>query len=219
MSSTNLSFSLQMRKQIARVATVVLVGIIYFVAILAALHFLRPDHNPIRQTTSQYAVGPYGFLMTSAFLSMSVASFVLVIGLYKRVSPPARSQIGLVLLGIWGVGVLIAMIFPINLDGTPLTTSGMIHRISGPVAFLSLAAGAILVSRRFKQDENWRSLHRSALILSWIMLAAFIMTFLNIITESGFAGLFQRILLATVVTWFILVAVRLRYIATGLVPA
>jgi bacteriorhodopsin len=116
------------------------------------------------------------------------------------------------------VGVLIAMIFPIDLEGAPQTISGTIHGINGPLAFLSLTAGAILVSRRFEQDEKWRPFHRTALTLSLIMLAAFIATFLNIVTESGFAGLCQRMFLAAFVTWFFLTATRLRSIAAGSGP-
>ena len=218
MSTTNLSPSVPTRTQLARTAMVALVGIAYFALIIVALHFLRPDLNPLSTPTSEYAVGPYGFLMTSAFFSMSLASFALVIGLYQGVSQRARSRIGLALLGIWAVGVLIAMIFPIDPEGAPQTISGTIHSINGPLTFLSLTAGTILVSRRFKQDEKWRPFHRTALILSLIMLAVFIATFGNIATGSGFAGLCQRIFLAAFVTWFFLTATRLRSIATGSVP-
>jgi hypothetical protein len=189
---------------------VAIAGVAYFAAIIVVLHFLRPDLDPLSRPTSEYAVGPYGFLMTSAFFSMSLASFALVIGLYQGVSQPARSEIGLGLLSIWAVGVLIAMIFPIDPEGAPQTIPGTIHGINGPLAFLSLTAGAILVSRRFKHDEEWRPLHRTTLILSLIMLAVFIATFANIVTGSGFAGLCQRIYLAAFVTWFSLTAMRLR---------
>jgi hypothetical protein len=219
MSSTNLSSSLRAGVRVARIAIVAIAGIAYFATIIIALHFLRPDLNPLSQPTSEYAVGSYGFLMTSAFLSMSLASFALVIGLYQGVPERARSRIGLLLLGIWGVGVLIAMIFPIDVEGAPQTLSGTIHGINGRLAFLSLTAGAILVSRRFKQDEKWRPFHSTALILSLVMLAAFIATFLNIATGTGFAGLCQRVFLAAFVTWFFLTATRLRAIATRSVPA
>ena len=82
MASTDLSPSLHTRQQVARAATIALVGAAYFVVIIVVLHFLRPDLNPIRRPTSEYALGQYGFLMTSAFFSMSLASFALVIGLY-----------------------------------------------------------------------------------------------------------------------------------------
>jgi bacteriorhodopsin len=214
-ASTNLSPTVNMRQQAARAATVALVGVAYFVGIIVVLHLLRPDLSPISQPTSEYAVGRYGFLMTSAFFSMSLASFALTVGLYQGVPPQARSRIGLGLLGLWGVGVLIAMSFPIDPEGAPQTLSGTIHRINGPLAFLSLTAGTILVSRRFKQDGLWRPFHRPALILSLLMLAVFVATFLNIATGSGLAGLCQRIFLAVFVTWFVLTAARLRSFATG----
>ena len=213
MSSTNLSRSLQWT------ATVALAGIAYFVLIIVALHFLRPDLNPISQPTSEYAVGSYGYLMTSAFFSMSLASWALVAGIYQGVSQRARSRIGLGLIGVWAVGVLIAMIFPIDLDGAPPTLAGTIHEINGPLTFLSLTVGVLLVSRRFKHDEKWRPFHRSALILSLAMLVEFIGIPLAIATESGVVGLAQRIFLVTFATWFLLTAARLRSIALGAVLA
>jgi hypothetical protein len=193
-------------------------AIAYFTFVIVALHFLRPDLGPLSTPTSEYAVGQYGFLMTSAFFSMSLASFALVIGLYQGVSQRAQSRIGPALLGVWAVGVLIAMIFPIDPEGAPQTTSGTIHAINGPLTFLSLTAGTILVSRRFKRDEKWRPFHRTALILSLVMLAVVLATFVNIATGSGFAGLFQRIFLVAFVTWFFLTATRLRSISTGSIP-
>src|SRR6266498_3637892 len=114
------------------VTTIALIAISYFVVVIIALHFLRDDLNPVSNPTSQYAVGRYGFLMTTAFISMSVASFSLLIGLYKEISKPAQSPISLILLGIWAAGVLVAMLFPINPEGTDATTTNIIHRINGP---------------------------------------------------------------------------------------
>lgn len=215
MASNHLSFSLQTRKQVANIATIATTTIAYFALIIVALHFLRPDYDPIALPTSFYAVGPYAFLMTSAFFSMSLASFALVIGLYLGTTRQARSRAGLGLLTIWAVGVLIAMTFPIGLPGAGPTIPGTIHRINGPLVFFCVTIGAILVSWRFKQDENWSSLHRVALVLSLVMLAAFIGTAVGAATESGLAGLAQRIDLAALVAWMLLVAARLRRVAVG----
>jgi hypothetical protein len=193
-----------------QLTSLALMCIAYFVIVIVSLHFLRPDLNPISHPTSEYAVGPYGFLMTTAFLSMSVASLSLVIGLFKGIPEPARSRIGLILLGIWGVGVLIAMSFPINLEGTELTFTSTIHRINGPLIFLCLTVGTILVSRSFKRDQNWAPFYRLALTLSSTMLVIFIITALNAATKSGFEGLCQRIFLVVFVTWFMLTSFHLR---------
>jgi len=206
-ASTHLSPSLQVTKSAKISAMVTIAGVVYFVCSIIALHVLRPDLNPISHFTSEYAVGPYGFLMTSAFLSMSLASFALVIGLYQTVLPPARSLLGL--LGIWAIGVLIAMIFPADPDGAPQTLSGTIHQTAGPLTFLCLSVGALWVSWRLNQDAKWSSLYRPELILSFIMLVAFIATAFSFVTGSGSGGVAQRIVLGALVAWMLLIASKL----------
>jgi len=148
--------------------------------------------------------------MTVAFFSMTVASLALVIALYWRVPHSARYRAGLVLLSAWAIGVIIAMIFPMDADGAPPTLSGTIHQSAGPLTFLSLTAGIIFMSWAFQQDDAWRSFSRTALILSLVMLAAFVATFFSFATDSGTVGIAQRIALATAVTWMLLTASRLR---------
>jgi len=193
-----------------QLTTLALICIAYFVIVIILLHFLRPDLNPLSRPTSEYAVGEYGFLMSTAFFSMSVASFSLLIGLYKGISKPAQSRIGLILLGIWGTGVLVAMMFPINREGTDLTTVNIIHRTNGPLIFLCLSVGAVLISRRVRLDDKWRPFYHTALTLSLIMLALFFITGANIATKSGFEGLCQRTFLLVFVTWFISMNLHLR---------
>lgn len=208
-ASTNFSPSVQAAKKARISAMITIAGVLYFALTIIALHVLRPDLNPISHFTSEYAVGPYSFLMTSAFLSMSLASFALVIGLYQTVLPPARSLFGLGLLGIWAIGVLIAMIFPVDPDGAPQTLSGTIHQTAGPLTFLCLSVGALLVSWRLNHDAKWSSLYRPELILSFIMLVAFIATAFSFATGSGFGGVAQRIVLGGLVAWMLLIASKL----------
>ena len=128
MFSTTRSFSSQGTKTLSKLAAIAIAAIAYFAVIIVILHFLRPDLDPISRPTSEYAVGDYSYLMTSAFFSMSFASFALAIGLHRGVAQPVLSRIGLGLLGLWGVGVLVAMLFPIDPEGSPKTIAGTIHR-------------------------------------------------------------------------------------------
>lgn len=52
----------QSGKPPAVLSTVAIVGTACFVALIAVLHFLSPDINPMERPTSEYAVGPFGYL-------------------------------------------------------------------------------------------------------------------------------------------------------------
>lgn len=180
-------------------------GIAYFALAIVALHFLRPETDPIARTTSEYAVGPYGYVMSTAFFAMSTAMLGLVMALRRRAPAEVRSRWGLALLTWWGVAVLVAMVFPIDVDGAARTTAGTIHRINGPIGFLAVTAGAFLLSRRFGRHERWHPIHRPAMALSVVIMAAFVALAATLATQSGFAGLAQRVALATLVGWVLLV--------------
>jgi hypothetical protein len=143
------------------------------------------------------------------FVALSLSTWALVIGLHRDLSKPAQSRLGLGLLGVFGIGLLVAATFPIDLDGAPETLAGTIHAINGPLIFLSLIVGTNLVSRRFKQDVRWRPIHRVASVLALIMIPEFVAGGLAASRETG-AGIAQRILVLTFVAWFVLTALRLR---------
>ena len=58
--------------------------------------------------------------------------------------------------------------------------------------------------------HSLEGIYRSALTLSLIMLATFIITAVNTVIKSGFAGLCQRVFLGTFSTWFVLITLHLR---------
>jgi hypothetical protein len=146
--------------------------------------------------------------MTSVFLSMSIACMALVAGLYKTMPATSQSRIGLALVVIFAIQALVAMFFPVNPTGTPITASGLVHRIIGPIGFLCFTIGALLISDSLKKDKQFDTVQRPARILSWLILAMFIITTVGLITQSV-GGLGQRILLALMVVWFILIALNL----------
>lgn len=185
-----------------------------FVLAITALHVLRPDHDPIARTTSQYVGGPYGFLMTSAFAAIGLACAALATGLHRSLPAGARARLGIGFMGAFCVGALLAMIFPINPDGTPLTTAGAIHRVVGPITFLCLLVGVFFLSQSFARDDRWSSLHRPGVILSAVMAVFFVAMSLSIAARLGVAGLFQRLLLLAFLIWFFLSAWRLHSVTS-----
>jgi uncharacterized protein DUF998 len=197
------------RKPVAGLATVAILGTAYFVAVIIAMHVLSPEFNPVDRPTSEYAKGPFGYLMTSAFVSLSVSTWALAMGLRRNLLRSAQSRLGLGFLGVFGIGLLVAAAFPIDLEGAPQTMAGTIHSINGPIAFLSLTLGTNLVSRLLKRDPTWQPISRIASVIAILMIPEFVAGGLAAARGTG-AGLAQRILVATFVTWYLLMAIRLR---------
>jgi hypothetical protein len=193
-----------------QLSVVALIFIIYFAAIIIILHFLRPDVNPAGSPTSEYAVGPYGFLMSSAFVSMSIATFSLLVGLNRAIYKSAPYRAARVLFVIWGLGLFIALFFPINPDGTELTTKNLIHRINGPIIFFCVSVAVLLFAISFKRDERWRPIYAAAFTLALLMLVLFVAVGIAVANKAGVEGLLQRIFLLLLITWFILTSTFLR---------
>jgi len=237
MSSINFSPNRQAVKQIEGIKTIALIGIAYFLVADIALYLLNPGYELILASAGDYDVGSYGLLAASAFFGLGLGSLALVIGLYQGVSPSGRSWIGLLLLGIWGVGMLIAAIFPasnagstvphittvriagifpVDVEAYPDTRFGWIHLFAMLCSFFSLTLATILLSWRFKQDEKWRSFHRLALILALGMLAASFLFFLPFSLWLAYTafnrGIFIVAGLVTGLIWLFLTAARLRLV-------
>jgi hypothetical protein len=184
-------------------------GTSYFLLVIAAMHFLSPDISPIDRPTSEYATGPFGYLMTSAFVALSAATWSIVIGLWRDLPQSGIHRTGLVFLGVFGTALLIAAAFPIDPEGAAQTAAGTVHRIDGPIAFLSLTIGTNLVSRGFKDGLKWQPIHRVTFFLALLMIPLFVAGGVMAARGAG-VGIAQRLLVVAFGAWFLFVATRLR---------
>src|SRR5918995_7088805 len=192
-------------------ALLAIVGVADFLLLLAALHFLRPDVNPVVEPMSNYAVGPYRFLFTAADIGYGLAALALTFGLYLSIAPPGRSYVGLLLLGLYGVSVLLAGFFTIDVGGEA-TTFGIIHNIVGNIAFFGFPIAVILLSLGMGKDERWRSFRRLALALALVVVLTAILTIVGFNVGIGF-GVTQRMANVAALVWMLVVALRLRSMA------
>ena len=218
-------------------ATIAVYCFIYFTIAVMVLYFLNPSYSLSKSFTGNYDLGSYEFLIASTFFSLGLGSLALSFGLYQGMLPSTCSWTGLILLSIWGVGVLVAGVFPANESGStvphmvtvliaeifpveveayPETTFSSIHVWALIFSLLILSLGTILLSRRFKQDKNWQSIYPITLILAVVMCIESIL----FVTRLLFPGLlrytsfdlriFAMVGLYVSIIWLFLVANRLR---------
>ncbi len=203
-------------RKVASLAFITIGCIMYFFLIVAILHVLRPDDNPIRQAISNYAVGPYGLLMISAFLALALAMVTLALGLAGDIKLTRRARVAMLLLYVASFGLVIVGIFPgdVNVPHPPATVTGLIHWMAAGTSFLSIMIAAFLLSYCFKGDEHWQSYYYSALVLALITVAA--LAVFGMLVLIGWIGIGERIYITTSLLWPLFTAVQLWSSAHGL---
>ena len=102
-----------------------------FAAITIALHLLRREISPLRRGVSNYAVGPYGWLMTLGFVSLAVG-----VGLMAN-------EFASWWLWAAAAGMAIVAATPTTHDARR-TPSAYLHQTGGFIFFTTIAIGALV---------------------------------------------------------------------------
>jgi len=190
----------------------VVAGTLLVLILMAALHLLRPDYNPLRNFMSEYLVGPFGFLGTATAYVLAATLLMLLAGLRLSVRPSGFLTASCVLLGVMVVSACVCAVFPIDVlppDGRlPIfTRAAIIHIVSSALLFVSLIALLLILPSAYKRDGIWRSSSHVTLLLGFLTLASFVGFFL---APFYLRGLAQRATGLPVLVWLLLTGLRLR---------
>src|SRR5271165_3026171 len=148
-----------------RAARLAIVAIVSYQILLIVLIFLRPDLAPSWHTISEWTIGPYGWIMSGAFL-ISAMSYAALFVMLKPQLHGSLGRIGLGLLllcviGASGVGICTTDAMPLHL---PLSSRGTLHMIFGTGQMVLLPFAALLINLGLARNEGWRSARR---VLLW----------------------------------------------------
>jgi Protein of unknown function (DUF998) len=207
-------------KTAALPSIITVIGISYVVMATVIMHVLRPDLDLLSRPLSEYAVGRYGALFTSALLVWGIAALIFAAGLHRGVMRSGWLSSGLLLLVVFAVGLIGAGLFPMDVPFPPehfslesFTRGGLIHVLSATVASACFPFAALFLSKSFQKDARWRSIHRRASMLALGSLAASASLFIISSRYIEFFGLVQRLLAAFAWSWILLTAIRLHALA------
>ncbi|WNG60065.1 DUF998 domain-containing protein [Archangium gephyra] len=191
-----------MTSQSARIAVVAAA-----VALLALLllHVLRPDLAPASHMISEYAIGPYGFVMGVSFGAFALSSLALLVALVGS----ARGwlgRLGLVCLFLTAIGLALGGAFPMDPatpDPAAMSFSGRMHGVGFMVGVPGELLAVLLVSLALRREAPWSG----TWLLPWaaaVWLSLVVMV--PLLMQMRYFGIPNRTFMMAYGIWVILAA-------------
>jgi hypothetical protein len=175
--------------------------------------FRRGEYDPIAETVSALEAGPNGWIQQLNFLVFATLMMIFGAGFGSGLRTGRRS-IGSAVVVFWGVGLLVAGLFPLREDfaGQTYDPTG-VHQPNGAVFFLGTWVGLAVLSWCLRPEPRWRGLARYTLLTSGALAVLFLVMAALAISSSAplhpWAGLIQRLVLAVWFPCLIALAARL----------
>lgn len=168
------------------------------VACVVALHLIRYRVSPIERRMSEYVLGPYGWLMDTAFVTTAGGLSALAILLTRSVGRPLLVPAALV---VSALALLLSAVFRLDANGN---VDGEIHRwASGAAAAAVIVAAVGWSVVGTGRRRPWR--RGPDLVLA---LAALLLIVLSaLLNETSLTGISQRMVWSALIAWSVLVTI------------
>ncbi len=195
----------QPNRMIQYLAAAGIVGPVLYTFTWLVLGFLDPTYSHTRDPISNLsAIGaPYSLVMTSIIFVFALLIVVFACGLHRGL--PSGFWAGPAVLAIAGVGYAGIALAPLDL--ADLGDPNLPHTISASVTVFALMLAPILLFPRLRRDSGWQNLSGYSIASTVLALAFAILASLPAFV--GWEGLMQRLVLAVVLVWMIVIAIRL----------
>jgi hypothetical membrane protein len=143
---------------------------------------LVPGFDLSRHALSLLLLGELGWIQALNLVLSGLMVLAAAVG-FARVMPRRANVWAAVFLGLYGVSLVGAAIFPPDpmggfpvggTDATTVSMSGLLHLVAGAIGFVSLAVAALIVGAWFR-----RAGHPGAATTSWIAAAVIVLGFMG----------------------------------------
>lgn len=196
-----------------------ILGPLLFIVVFLIEGFTRPGYSQWRHYVSQLATGPGGWVQVINFLVCGTLVLAFAMGLRASIRGTRGSIGGPLLLGLFGVALLVAGIFSTDPGlGYPVgapqvhTTHGMVHGLAGLAAFSLLPAAAFVMAWHFAANPSERGWAAYSVLVGLTLIVMFVAsTTASAMDGSGRwvnapTGFLQRIAIIAGWTWMAMVA-------------
>ena len=201
------------------------VGPLLFILVFLIEGATRPGYSVWRNFVSDLALSSQGWEQIANFLVCGFLCIAFAVGLRRIWRTGTGSIWGPLLIGLFGLGLIIAGMFVIDpgrgypvgapLTGDPQSWHGYVHGINGAILFnLVLPAACFVLARRFATDLQSRKWATYCLVTGVGILLLSVLTMVGspLVEKAGVPfpiGLVQRAQIIIGWVWLALTAMRL----------
>ena len=196
-----------------RPAAVLAIITIAWVAVAAvATHIVSTQYDFVRDYISDYAVGPYGWIYSSAFIAAFVGCVALAVALWQAVPTPALSRIGAILLVIVGVGYAIDFFYPTDIlapGEPPQTMTGKIHLAAAFLSWVLFVIAAPMISARLRRDPRFSPWRGALTLFGWLALPLLLILVAIVVAMTPVGGLAEKVFILDRNVWSLILALAI----------
>ncbi len=167
-----------------------------------------PGYSLIRNSISSLALAQIGWLQTIGFLALGLLVEIFAAGLLFNIKSARWFYAGIAVFVIFGFAMLLIGAFHTDAIGVERTIEGRIHGLTASTAFTLFPVAILCLLPGIRRDNNWKDLYNYTRVT--FILAVVLVVITRIIQEkNGWFGLVERLLVANMLIWVEITAVRL----------
>jgi uncharacterized protein DUF998 len=199
------------------------IGPLLFIVVFLIEGATRPGYSAWHNFVSDLSLSNQGWMQIANFLVCGVLMLCFALGLRQVLRSGKGAVWGPLLLGVFGLSLLIAGLFvtdpslgyyPPGTSSSPQTLHGTIHGANAPLAFGSLTIAIFVLTRRGASDPAWRGWALYSLVTGIIFVGSFIACLVvaqldtSGVLPNSPTGLLERIAIIAGWVWIALLALR-----------
>ena len=176
--------------------------------------FSVSGYSLIRDSISSLAWTSMGWLQSIGFLVVGLLVEVFAAGLLFSIRGGRGFRFGIGLLVCFGFGLLMIGAFREDSTGSPHTIQGIIHGVTTAIVFSVFPIASLLIGLSLRKDPYWKGLFPHTIATTGLA-SAFVIGHLFLLDQLSWLGLYERVLVANIVIWVEIMAIKLLRLSLG----
>lgn len=185
-------------RHLAALAWAGIAGPVLFTLVFLGQDLLRAGVDPVGEPVSALSARSGGWVQQLNFVMFGVLTMAHAVGLHCGMRPSRRGWAGPTVLFLTGVAATLAAAFPVAEAAGGDLEVPVGHMAAGTLFFFGSPVALLLLSRRMRHDDRWRSLAGSTVLLSVALLLVAVAMRVLVVAEDAplfdYFGLAQRLL-------------------------